>query len=260
MADFGIKVSQPGKDVQDSGDMDMLFSSAWPTPKILFNGRIRANIGFSPTIIVTHNLGYVPMFLPYVTKNGRNTSIFREILSADDKYIYYNAPGGPGTSGPIDIGLYIFDINIEVPYKAPEIDVGSSSSTGIDTDFGIKMTKKNKDISSSTLKDFILHSSTRSPLIHEVVAASLPDKALPASTTYTHTHSLPYSPMFLAYIQVLSTDGALRYNFANNFAGVVASGSTIALTGDLYTAGIPKVSIVILKDPFILDTVEVIKA
>jgi hypothetical protein len=66
--------------------------------------------------------------------------------------------------------------------------------------------------------------------------------------------------MFLAYIQVLSTDGALRYNFANNFAGVVASGSTIALTGDLYTAGIPKVSIVILKDPFILDTVEVIKA
>lgn len=56
-------------------------------------------------------------------KTGATPVFFREILSADDKYIYYNAPGGPGTSGPIDIGLYIFDINIEVPYKAPEVDV-----------------------------------------------------------------------------------------------------------------------------------------
>ncbi len=83
MAQWGIKVSQPNKDVKTCADKDLAFSSQWNTLKILLSGFARINdipaggydVVFYPgekSLTINHNLGYVPMFLAYANfGNGK---------------------------------------------------------------------------------------------------------------------------------------------------------------------------------------------
>lgn len=258
MSDFGIKVSQIGKDAQDAGDKDLQFSSSWPNLKYIFNGRIQAtteeivNPGVSSGIILRHNLGYVPFFIPYVIADEAY-SIFRQFISADKKNVYISAGSGGPAQLTFDVGLMVFPIDIEKNFKAPNIDTGTSSGGRGDSDVGIRFTKPHKDISSKDLRDYIIHSRTRSPMIHEVV-----NGPLNITAGFSHTHDLPYDPFFFAYIEcnaiTLGPNGA--YGLVNGFAGAVAQGHTLSIinhpsiTTDYPN---PKSSFVILKDPFIVD-------
>ncbi len=61
MAKWGIKVSQPNKDVKTCADKDLVFSSDWNTPKIVESGMttlaVAANSQGQKTIY--HNYGWV---------------------------------------------------------------------------------------------------------------------------------------------------------------------------------------------------------
>jgi len=60
MTNFGIKVSQRGYDATSAKDYKLEYSSGFPMLPILFSGSFTS----SPSdTIVTHNLGYVPMWV-----------------------------------------------------------------------------------------------------------------------------------------------------------------------------------------------------
>lgn len=251
MGDFGIKVSQPGKDVQDSGDQDMLFSSAWPTPKIIFQGRFPVTKLYGSLYdtyqLIEHNLGYVPMFLDYTISD--ETYILRESrLSADKNFIYYfHDPLNTN-----DIGVLVFDTDITKNFEAPNINLGSSSSTGVDKDFGIKYSKEGKDYTSDDLRDFLIHSSTRTPLIHAVSHGPPNGSGVaPGVKNFNYTHNLPYNPMFLGY---LKDGGVSRYYLVNNTSFLTfttADKDTLTVTG--LQGDDALASIVVFKDPFQID-------
>lgn len=256
MGDIGIKVSLPGQDVKTAPDSQQLFNSGWPTLPIYKNIFVPAHDTQASSNgyfqVYHHGLGFVPAVLPYGnTGTGgyqASASINRQNIAFDNENIYL-IPSKPGT-GTTDMGLMIFNLDIEKPYQAPNVNAALSSSIGRSKDFGIKATKENADITSTDLRDFVIHSSTRSPLIHAVVPGQLPAAPLPANTTFSYSYNLPYNPMFFAYMQ----DPTLSaYTLVNGYAGLATQGNTISITGSLVNAGQPRVSIVLLKDPFYID-------
>lgn len=262
-SDFGIKVSQPGKDAPDAGDQDLLSSSSWPNPKIIFNGRITATTEeiVQPTVswgkVLKHNLGYVPFFIHYIPNDQfdavQGTFIFRNLISADKNNIYIGATSGGAAQLPFDVGLIVFAIDIEKNFKTPSIDVGSSSTSRGDENFGMRLTKQKKDIDSNDLRDYLIHSRTRSPMIHEVING-FPTESASLGKDFVYGHDLPYDPMFFAYIQPgpgRSLAPPYAYGLVNGFAGVSTSGKTIRINQQA-GAGY-KVSLIVLKDPFIID-------
>jgi len=67
MANYGIKMSKPGKDVKTAGLKDLIFLSTKPVLKIKQSGTGSISYthdGSSNDILVaTHSLGYIPMFM-----------------------------------------------------------------------------------------------------------------------------------------------------------------------------------------------------
>jgi len=66
MADYGIKISLPGKDVLSVGLKDLIFHSKYPMLKIKTSGSgslsfTDGGAGFD-VLLLTHSLGYKPMF------------------------------------------------------------------------------------------------------------------------------------------------------------------------------------------------------
>lgn len=62
MTDYGIKISKPGVDVKTADPHELVFSSAFKTPKIHDRGSGTLTHS-SRTVTIPHNLGYPPFFL-----------------------------------------------------------------------------------------------------------------------------------------------------------------------------------------------------
>lgn len=260
-SDFGIKASLPGKDVNDAGDSDLLSSSSWPTLKMytsVFRPTTNSTeIGANGLpILYKHNLGFVPAIIPFgnAVGNGQGNNatqlyadLNRQNLAIDKYNVYYIPPGGP--AGTPDMGLSIFYLDIEKSFEAKNINTGTSSNIAIDNNYGIKMTKENADIDSNDLRDFIIHSSTRSPLVHAVVPGIATGDSIFKSFSYTHT--LPYDPIFFAYTEVVYSGSLIEncYTLINGYGGLGTSNKTITITVGTQS----RTSFVILKDPFSID-------
>lgn len=257
MGDWGIKLSLPGADVRTAPDSSLIFSSSWPNLKIATNVFIPTASatfvnGVSP--VYKHNLGFVPLFVPYgnnpgITGGQGNTgvqqvaNISRQNISADNQSIYFIDTGG--ATGYPDIGLYVYYVDIEKPYTAPVVNVGSSTTIARSSDWGIKASKPNKNINSTDMRDFTIHSSSRAPMLHAVAPGIT--QASGSNFAFSYTHDLDYTPIFFAYVQVPSANNT--YALFNGYSGLSTNGNTITLT----TSAVQKCSIVILKDPFSIN-------
>jgi hypothetical protein len=251
--DFGIKVTLPGADIATASDAQLLFSSSWPNLKIYknltFSGVTVDSTGSSANLahLYTHGLGFVPAVIPYVHPSnspGDGASINRANIVADKQNIYYLTQG-PGPLS-LSVRLSILYLDIETPFTAPVINTGNSGAATPDSNYGLKLSKPNKDVKSSDLRDFILHSSSRSPMVHAVVPGYIPASST-GDSTFSYTHDLPYAPMFFAFVQqAVPVVPTSPYLLVNGYAGLSTSGNTINITG----VSTSKVSIIILKDPF----------
>lgn len=241
--DFGIKLSLPGSEVETAADTQLLFNSSWPSLKIFKNIEVTQTIPALPTtntLLYNHGLNFVPAVIPYggaggSTSSGGVAEISRQNVGADTNNLYL-LKGGNSQPINLDIRLSILYLDITVPFTAPVIDTGPSAAARPSPDFGFKISKDGKDVSSTDLRDFILHTSARSPMVHAVVPGTID-----TSGTFTYTHDLPYNPIFFAFIQQTGL-----YVLLNGFSGLTTVGQTITIKG---VAGTP-CSIVILKDPF----------
>ncbi len=251
-----IKLAQPGYDVHTCGDENLIYSSQWPVLKIYKQGSATVGDVTQTTTIATHDLGFPPVFWYFsnatinkwlgtgAMTNERRAEFSGPIGSAasikvnDGKLVY--EPGGFAT-GSLNLYYYVFGLDLTKQYTAPIVKVGAQSGGSGNRVF--KVAKEGKDVSSDDLRDFVIHSRARSPMIHSVNPSGAVLK------TFTVDHNLSYNPMFFGYTK--GTDG--YYTLIPTGTGGASSFTSTDKTVTFNDTGGKEITIVILKDPFVID-------
>ncbi len=261
---FGMKASQLGYDVNTAADYQLLYSSEWPLLKIEAQGTVTITDMGSDQVLYTHNLGYCPLFWIYEVVGGnsypvgnttpRITTAQFGVNSTELKYFNNFA-----SSGAYTIRYVIFRLDLESTFTAQTINLSPGSQTVIDG-YGIKIAGPGKDIDSTDYRDFTVHSSTRSPMVHSVQAKTLstsdPTNPFYGAGAYseTWTHDLGYKPMYFIFIKLTTFGMGLGYycgmqgdGSGNQFLDFIGTTLRVssAFSGDI-------VSVVILKDQSLL--------
>lgn len=246
MGDYGSKASVPGFNVQTTADYLLSYSSSWPLLKMDSTGTF--------TGTVTHNLGYPPFFLMatasgQVNQTSSNYSVSSTVLSRNS---------GAGTPR-----YYICRLPLDQNYTAPIVP-GEITQTQANTDYGIKVSKPGKDVSSADLRDFSLHSSTRSPMVQKVDVGVMSNTGGGLGFERSVSHGLNYTPLVFVFILPGTNSLTLeptQYNFVPPPVGVsgyyyTVNASSVYITADpFYFSSLPTISVVVLKNPYTLDTV-----
>lgn len=244
--DFGAKLSQPGYDVNSAGAQDLIFSSSFPTLKEAASGIVTGKSTSVPYAVFEHNLTYHPFFLIQINKASGSEMDVNNNFWVDDNKLYF------GDTNAYSYRWTVYRLPLYKDFQATALDQGTSVSGGVDNNFGLKFTKDGKDLNSTDLRDFTLHSRGRTPLIHQVSTKDW----IQGVTEHTVYHNLTYIPL------------AFGFNFGRHIVGGVTSFVTVQVFGspqsnpginrgidnisigsDVSTS--VKTSIVILKDPFV---------
>lgn len=253
--DYGLKLSQVGIDVTAAADAQLLLSSGWFNLKIEKTGTGTVNrFGATNQLVYTHNLGYPCLFL-----------IYRDVTAGD--YLGYPVPNGTymssdpffyvnstdlrykglnfGGTNNFSFRYYIIRLNLKQSFVAANYLTTNTQEKEKDKDYGIKVAKPGKKITSKDLRDYTIHSGTRSPMVHAVQYQQLTGSG--SSYGMTWTNNLPYVPTHFSFT---SSDN-------NNFSPLIGLEQAppalgIGPTGNISISNTSATygSIVVLKDPF----------
>ena len=249
-----VKVARRGFDVQTAGDENLLYSSLWPVLSIYKEIPVNLSKSDDVEIIAEHGLGYPPMFLPFVDYSGATTSPGAATLGGpfqvSDKYVRIDSLGYNFTR--LKGVIYLYTLDLSTPYTAPIVNLGGLPGLQ-SSDKVFKLAKVGKSIHSTQLKDFVITTDARSPLIHSVTPGIVQGGELVAE------HNLGYVPLFFGYsrqnpftgenyeyYQLMNTGGGGDVKFSSSTAQVKLKGPA---SGLLSINGLGA-SIVVLKDPF----------
>lgn len=243
-----VKLSLPGYDVKSAGDINLAFSSEWPAISVAkeitttqFNGQSTGSIA--------HGLDFVPFTIGWSTVNGVTQEFFPNV---DNTNVYLNDSfPNPFTFGTVHYKCFNVDLTTSASYKfiqppAPSV-VGAPSSSLV-----FKLAKPNKDIQSSDLRDYLVHSRCQSPQVLQVVIGNNA-----SGGTLTYTSPLGYVSWVFGY--VYSPNWLLNpksYLYAPYFAQAypITRIDTTTNTASLqYIAGDTAV-LVVLRDPLFAST------
>lgn len=248
MGDFGAKGSVPGFDILTVIDYLMQFNSSWPLLKqhetAVFSGTVNHDLGYPPFHFITTPDGRVEQFAAFSVDS---TTLTRDAGSDTPRY-------------------FIFRLPLDQDFTASTVS-GTTTPTTVDRDFGFKITKPGKDTSSTDMRDFALHSSTRSPMVHMVSNGTMVNTGGGLGYERTVTHGLGYIPITFAFIKPSTNvigSPVGRYMIIRPAVGVGSEYYSVDTTsvyitadeGTSYTAA-PDVSVVVLKEPFNKETVNV---
>ena len=223
MGDIGIKVSQKGYDVKYCDDRFLTFSSSFPCLKIYNTYSVSTTKPSSGanTITINHNLGYyAPFIIIYNGSTGRGTSesfFFGRglnygipIFSAVTNRQYTNKleidveddfdDSGTSVGDTVYFTVYIMlDDFSTISEKKVEDGITKRSKS---IDYGVKISKENKDVKTAADVDLAFSSSFFTQIIHKKgTHIGLGDVS----------HNLGYPPDFLVY-QRNSGDSFISYN------------------------------------------------
>lgn len=168
--DYGLKISQPFYDAATAQDTDLIFSSSWPSMAAAFETTIdipAGNFNFE----VLHGLGFPPLTLTTIVSNGRSQR--GEFPSVTKNRLHFYSSGGQR------VNIKCFNVDLSVDKEYPEL-TGIPTRRPYDPDYGIKIAKVGKDINSTDLRDFVLHSRCQAPMILAV-------KTEASKVTYTRS-------------------------------------------------------------------------
>lgn len=242
--DVGIKMSQPGYDVNTVPDANVYFSSSWPWLKIGLTAEV---VMAGSTLVISHPYKYPPFSMVWTSSVGFDPSR----LSITDTAVTIS-----GTAGEV-IRYYIFLLPLNVAYESGNVLTTPDPQLFVDHDTGIKFAKFGRSIDSEDLRDYTIHSGTRSPLLHKVVyqkLANITGGDYNGIFGMEWKNDLPYWPTFFAFytpngqtwrILNASAQNPPKINFdgldAHNIVGAVINAANT-------TTGYG--SIIVLKDPY----------
>jgi hypothetical protein len=233
LQDVGVKLAQPFSDVLTAADSSMIFSSAWPSLAVAARGVTDGSGKFA------HNLGFPPLTLGW---SGSPASM--KFPDFDNTFAY--APTGTF------VACFDIDITKDVDYPYTAL---AGPSYPYDPNYGIKMTIEGRNIDSTDLRDFLLHSRAQSPLVLAVKTEASVDPgnaAIAGVPTIQYTNKLGYQTWVFGY--VYSTTLTRYINaplYAQAYPRLFSDGITSYLS---YFDN--KASIIVLRDPMFSSTVQ----
>lgn len=257
MSSVGVKVSQKGYDVTTAADYQLLFSSAWPLLKIERQETVVITDIASDQVLYNHNLGYPPVFWVFeqysstsgITGNNPQTlPMTPGKFFVNETELVYQGYGG-SSLGSRTVRFFIFRLPIDVAYTAPIINEDPTAQTIVDN-YGIKVAKDGKDVSSTDMRDFVVHSSTKTPMVHKVLPQAIDTYLNPdpywgvAGYIKDYPYELSYRPMYNLFVKGysfvrpnhwsgadLDSSGAMSLEFTSSGlrAHTVASGVSLSV-------------------------------
>jgi len=247
---FGIKVAQPGFDVNSAGDPNLYFSSNWPILKIdpkLTGTNVPLPSGHNSSITITHNLGYPPFIMLWSANNGFWPTY---ITSINSQTITFTNNSQNSGSNPSDLlTYYIFRLPINQNFHAQNIQANPVIPGSAPPAAGFKVAKPGKDASKSKdLRDFTINSTAKSLMVHQVFVGPVTPSG--NINTLVYTPDLPYNPVYFAYYAVDNIN-YIPLAAASQVTPKVSYGSianTIIINSGAVTTGTG--SIIILLDPY----------
>lgn len=275
MADIGAKVSRVNVDVATASDDQLMFSSGWPSAKILYKGLATVNAA-SSTVVVQHDLGYVPTFLVYRVSGATSEfssygSVFDgsavAYVGANTTQLKYFASGFG--SGNVSFYYYILDIPVDRSFTAevknsnPDVTAPIGVGPG---DYGLKVALDGADVSSTDLRDFAVHSAAGN-LNVQMTGNGVPFETATTAgapaVQYRINHGLGYEPLALCYVDFgangTGTYTAGWYYMLGGVGGVsyirfYSTSSNCRVEEDYvfggYGSATSRSGIVVLKEPF----------
>lgn len=235
--DYGLKVSLPGYDVRQSQDIDLVFSSAWPSMQIV--NKTNKDNTFSGGRF-EHGLGYPPLAIGYnVNTPGGNY----EFMNVDERYVYVSL------AVPDECIITNIDISKDVEYP---ITGTQSYRRPYDPDYGIKIAKKGKDVNSKDLRDFSLHSRAQSLML---LATKTQETIHPGNpqNVIQYTSPLDRTAIFIPYVRGIGATPNMYVNASMNYAQsypIAYSDGRRCNIEWLTSQGSNGASIVCLRNPF----------
>ena len=233
MADYGIKASRIGYNVNEASDKQLAFSSEWPLLPIEAEGDLTINppgggSGNVSVDIYTHNLGYNPVFYVQRTSGG---SFFPGWTSCDTSKLYFSGY----VSSAINLKWKIFRRNLLTNYLSGNYNTTDATKV-VDGDYGIFISLPGKSISSTNKRDFVIRSDVRQLMIHQSGYVN-------SSAQLVVTHNLGYQPMYLIFAK-----SGTRYQALTQSGSTWVSATDTQLTAYDYGASIADWAYIIFKD------------
>jgi hypothetical protein len=194
---YGARVSRAGFKASTCADFESAFDSRYPNLKIAFQGAFTTNNTNAQQTIVTHSLGYAPVFWFYVKdKYGTNNVTlartgYSQFFRINGTDLVYDG----GALDVLEIYYYIFhqQINQNITYNT--VSNTATTPSGSSNDYGIRVSKSGFDVKTTAAKNLAWSSEYPSPIIQKMVTGTLTS----ASQT-TVSHGLNYYPQHFLYI------------------------------------------------------------
>jgi len=208
---YGIRVAKPGYNVNTCADFESAFDSRYPNLKIAFQGKFTTTSSSSAQTVVTHSLGYAPVFWIYVKdKYGTNnitlaTSGYSQFFGINSTNLVYDG----GLSDVIEIYYYIFHQRIDQNITYNTVSNTPTTPSGSSSNYGIRVAKAGFDVKTTTPKNLAWSSEYPSPIIQKMDTGTLT-----SSTEKTVSHGLNYYPQYFLYIY--NVDGDSRWEVSFN--------------------------------------------
>lgn len=250
MAKYGVKIAQPGADV-NAPDQQMLFHSEFPSLRIA--KILNVTLYESQEIIIPHNLGFPPWYS--VWKRNPNFdgqvswprqwhSDYGGAVLVDKTNVWMSVDNFFGATFPQHFQFILYTFPINVNFNAPVVGAGVKPPQAAQYEYGIAAMRPGKDARfTQEVSDMHMSTLSRSPLIHSNTfkygtIGGAPMSALDYGITVPH--NLGYKPLCLTAI---SRDGGNIWYVDNYFYSNDTNSYMISGTNDL-------MALLILKDPY----------
>lgn len=210
---YGARVSKPGFKASTCADFETAFDSRYPNLKIAFQGAFTTTSSISSQTVVTHNLGYAPVFWLYVKdKYGTNnitlaTTGYSQFFRINSTNLIYDG----GLADVIEIYYYIFHQKIDQNITYNTVSNTPTTQSGSSNTYGIRVSKSGFDATTASPKDLAWSSEYPSPIIQKMVTGT----TTTASQT-TVSHGLNYYPQYFLYFYDVFSDSRWQVVF-NSF-------------------------------------------
>jgi len=255
MSGAGIFITQIGASVPTAADYQFVFNSDWPSLQTAFEKTVVVPAG-GAVVTVLHRLGFFPLTFVFLTQNnqfvGRADIGNTDVACFIGKQGLYLTNNNVSSSYTANIKCYNLDLQKPHDYTLPKFPAVNQP---YDPTVGIKVAKYGKDIHSTDLRDFILHSRAQSPALLSVVTerSAVTSPLGGGLERISYTNPAGYIPWIGGYI---GNNGTIYESLVYNAAGfsVQSPGLTInppATTLD-FNPATGGATLIILRDPLIL--------
>jgi hypothetical protein len=249
---YVAKGTPAGHDVKTAIDYLNSFNSGAPMLKIHSTGIVGAS--------VSHNLGYPPFhFITYnpgdLAPGGVDQFAFNNFAVNSTQLRRY--------TGSMSRRYFIARLDLTQNFTAQYLP-GDKTASPKSFDYVFKLAREGKDVASTDMRDFALHSETTAPLVHMVRNAPMVNTGGGLGWEYSVNHGLDYTPTAFAFIAPGANSLGYpvgEYGYVPGPVGASGMYYTVNATSVYMTAdndfftGTPQASIVVLKNPFTLQTI-----